>query len=137
MGKFLIFTYILIALFASGFAKASVFGVESNIHEVAYDKGNMSFDILGQSPTACNNQVVTAEQLGPKGTEILIKVLDTVSTSAETYCNFQVTPFIKKVSLFELIQISKIKIDPSLTYTIGVSNSPETVELSGLQLLGH
>lgn len=135
MGKFFILVYVLVAFLASGFAKANDFGVDSRIDQVSFDQKDMSLHVSGQSPNECTSQVIFAQQTGPKGQTIEIKILDVVSLD-NGYCILKVLPFVKSISLFELIQISNIKINEEQTYTIGVSNSPETVEIRGAQLLG-
>ncbi|NCN40596.1 hypothetical protein GW916_05035 [bacterium] len=135
MGKLFILVYVLVALLASGFAKANDFGVDSQINQVAFDQKELSFHISGESPNGCISQVIVADQTGPEGQTIKIKVLDVVSMGSGVYCTLQVTPFLKNISLFDLIQVSNLKIDPKQTYTIGVSNSPQTVEIRGAQLL--
>ena len=135
MGKLFILVYVLVALLASGFAKANDFGVDSQINQVAFDQKELSFHISGESPNGCTSQVIIANQTGPEGKTIKITVLDVVSMGSGFHCIFQVTPFLKNVSLFDLIQVSNLKIDPKQTYTIGVSNSPQTVEIRGAQLL--
>lgn len=137
ISKFLFISYVAVAILASGLVKAEDFGsnqagvVIDNL-EATFNQSSFEFMVSGVSATECSSRVVLAEQMDH---QIVFKIIS--ASPMNQICIQRISKFVETIPVRQMVQVSKLLIEPQDIYTLSVEGSPISIEVSGSELLAY